>query len=246
MKRLLCAGAPDIYQVCRVFRAGERGATAQPRVHDDRVVPARHRPPRADARRRALLRRAAGAASRSVGDRREHVTYATHSSGARRRSAARAASTAIDAAHRARRRASVPDSMRASRRATTLLDLAMGTRRRATRSRRIGSRSCYDFPASQAALAQVRGAGRVALRGVLGTARTRQRLSRTRRCRRSRRARFEADLRATRRASGQPVRDADRDVPRCARRRPAALRRRRARLRPPRDGRRRRAAASTR
>ena len=41
MKRLLAAGSGDIFQICRVLPRRRARPAAQPRVHDDRVVPAR-------------------------------------------------------------------------------------------------------------------------------------------------------------------------------------------------------------
>ena len=243
MKRLLCAGAPDIYQVCKVFRAGERGGRHNPeftmiewyRLDFDHHALMRD----VDA----LIRRGAWRPYLEPGPS-ESVTY---------RDGLRAA-LGVDPLHApvpdpVRRWSGpdvgLPESMRAAHARDDVLDLAMGTvvaesfaRDRLT--------FLYDFPASQAALAQSPRRSRVALRGVLGTARTRQRLSRTRRCHRTAlRASRPTGATAPRARTTGRVTPTQRFLAALAAR-AATLRRRCARFRPPGDGRRRRPAASTR
>jgi lysyl-tRNA synthetase class 2 len=151
MKRLLCAGAPDLYQLTRVFRDGERGRNHNPeftmlewyRLGIDHHALMRD----VEALLRALLE-----PRRKVGPT-QHVTYAN----------AFRATLGIDPlatdAHEvaaALRRAGtdVPESLLGEH--DGLLDLAM-----ATLVAPAFPADCitfvYDFPASQAALARVPG-----------------------------------------------------------------------------------------
>ncbi len=151
MKRLLVAGAPDIYQVCRVFREDERGRRHNPEftmvewyrlgidhhaLIDDverllRVLIEPFRPVR-ETRRitySAAFQQALGIDPLAVGTVELHEALAA---------------AGID----------VPQSVACER--DSLLDLAMATLV-AARFPSDAITFLYDFPASQAALAQVRG-----------------------------------------------------------------------------------------
>ncbi len=151
MKRLLAAGAPDIYQVCRVFREGERGRRHNPEftMVEWYRLGIDHHALMDDVER---LLRTLIEPFRPVGSTR-HVTY----------SGAFQHALGIDPLaigtvelHQALTAAGidVPESVAGER--DSLLDLAMATLVAA----RFPSDSItflHDFPASQAALAQVRG-----------------------------------------------------------------------------------------
>ena len=201
MKRLLSAGAPDIYQVCRVFREGERGRRHNPEftmvewyrlrvdhhaLMDDverllralieplRPVRATRRITYSDAFREAL-----GVDPLDIGTRELHAVLVA---------------TGLD----------VPESITDER--DSLLDLAMATLV-AARFPSDAITFMHDFPASQAALAQVRGpvASRFeAFWGDLELANGFHELGDA--AEQSRR--FEAD-RAERARRGQPDRDPD-------------------------------------
>ncbi len=154
MKRLLCAGAPDIYQFCKVFRAGERGRRHNPeftmlewyRRGIDHHALMRD----VEALVRALLgtRVRAGASA--------FVTYRQAFERELGLDPLRAAGEALRRAIE-QRGVAVPLSMAAAGESRDdLLDLAMGT---------IVAASfppdrltfLHDFPASQAALARIEG-----------------------------------------------------------------------------------------
>ena len=203
MKRLLCAGAPDIYQVCHVFRASERGRRHNPEFtmiewyrHD-----IDHQALMADVEAlvRALL---AGLVEMPPSD---SVSY---------RDAFRTAVgldplvAPVDELVAALERLDVtlPASMRALPSRDDVLDLGMGT---VVADSFATDRLTflYDFPASQAALAQVRGdvASRFeAFWGPLELANGFHELGAAA----EQRARFEAD-RAERHARGRPDRSID-------------------------------------
>jgi elongation factor P--(R)-beta-lysine ligase len=201
MKRLLCAGAPDLYQVARVFRAGERGRHHNPeftmvewyRLGIDHLALMRD----VETLLRSLLEPV-----RPVGATR-HLTYAEAVErvlgidpiGA---DAARVA----EALHRAG--IDVPPGLDGDR--DGLLDLAMGTLVAPSFD---GEAITFvrDFPASQAALARVHGpvASRFeAFWGGLELANGFHELGDAA----EQAARFDADL-AARRARGQPPRAPD-------------------------------------
>lgn len=154
MKRLLCAGAPDVYQVCRVFRAGERGGRHNPEftmvewyrigmdhhalmrdveqlVHSILDEAGRAWEPSEFVRYTDAFRRVLGVDPLVAGP--FELAAAIESAGA-----------------------PVPASMRSSPVRDELLDLALGT---VVASSFAGDRLTflYDFPASQAALARIDG-----------------------------------------------------------------------------------------
>jgi lysyl-tRNA synthetase class 2 len=152
MKRLLCAGAPDLYQVAHVFREGERGRRHNPeftmiewyRLGIDHVELMRD----VDALLRALLEPARPVAATA------HVTYAEAFESALRVDPLAAPTEAIEAALRSAG-IDLPEGLPGDR--DGLLDLGMSmyvtpgfARDRITFVR--------DFPASQAALARIDGA----------------------------------------------------------------------------------------
>jgi lysyl-tRNA synthetase class 2 len=202
MKRLLCAGAPDLYQVAHVFREGERGRRHNPeftmiewyRLGIDHVELMSD----VDALLRVLLEPA-----RPVGPT-VHVTYAGAFESALHVDPLTASTAAIEAALR-RADLDVPDGLRSDR--DGLLDLGMSLR---VAPGFAGDRITFvrDFPASQAALARI--SGPVAARfeafwGGLELANGFHELGDAA----EQAQRFAADAGA-RRARGQPDREADR------------------------------------
>jgi lysyl-tRNA synthetase class 2 len=151
MKRLLCAGAPDLYQVAHVFREGERGRRHNPeftmiewyRLGIDHVALMRD----VDALLRALLE-----PERPVGPS-MHVTYAEAFESALHVHPMTASTAEIEAALR-RAEIDVPDGMLDDR--DGLLDLGMSLH---VAPRFPADRITFvqDFPASQAALARISG-----------------------------------------------------------------------------------------
>lgn len=207
MKRLLCAGAPDIYQITRVFREGERGRRHSPEftMIEWYRLGIDHHALMADVEHllRTLLE-----PHRSVGPT-QRVTYAdafqaglaidplTCSIAQLRESIVRAGGSIPD---------SIADSIAADAR-DELLDLAMSTLV-AEQFPTDRITFLYDFPASQAALARIRGpvAARFeAFWGSLELANGFHELDDPL----EQRARFETDLRA-RATLGRPQRDIDR------------------------------------
>ena len=202
MKRLLCAGAPDIYQVAHVFREGERGRRHNPEftmIEWYRLGMDHHGLMRdVEALLRALLE-----PLRPVGPT-VHVTYAGAFESAIGVNPLSSPTGEIESALRTAG-LDVPSGLRDDR--DGLLDLAMATQ---VTSRFADDRITFvrDFPASQAALARI--AGPVAARfeafwGGLELANGFHELGHATEQER----RFAADS-AARLARGQPVRDADR------------------------------------
>jgi lysyl-tRNA synthetase class 2 len=201
MKRLLCAGAPDIFQVAHVFREGERGRRHNPeftmiewyRLGMDHYALMRD----VEGLLRALLE-----PLRSVGPT-VHVTYADAFQSALGVDPLTASTPALEAAVR-EAGLDIPPGLAEER--DGLLDLAMAT---LVTARFPADRITFvrDFPASQAALARVEGpvAARFeAFWGSLELANGFHELGDAAEQAR----RFESDA-ASRRARGQPARGAD-------------------------------------
>lgn len=201
MKRLLCAGAPDIFQVAHVFREGERGRRHNPeftmiewyRLGMDHFALMDD----VEALLRTLLEplRAVGPTT--------HVTYADAFESALGVDPLEAATADIEAAAM-RAGLDIPPGIASER--DSLLDLAMAT---LVTARFPNDRITFvrDFPASQAALARVDGpvAARFeAFWGGLELANGFHELDDAR----EQALRFESDD-ATRRARGQPARTMD-------------------------------------
>jgi lysyl-tRNA synthetase class 2 len=151
MKRLLAAGAPDIFQVARVFREGERGRRHNPEftMVEWYRLGIDHHALMDDVER--LLRRLIEPRRPVAPTRR--VTYSDAFLDALGVDPLAATTAAIRQAMLARG-ADIPASIAEERDA--LLDLAMATIV-ASRFATDGITFLYDFPASQAALARVRG-----------------------------------------------------------------------------------------
>jgi elongation factor P--(R)-beta-lysine ligase len=151
MKRLLAAGAPDLYQVCRVFREGERGRRHNPEftMVEWYRLGIDHHALMDDVER---LLRALIETSRPVGATRR-VTYSDAFREALAIDPLEISTRELHAALAARG-LDVPESVTGER--DSLLDLAMATHV-AARFPRDAITFVHDFPASQAALAQVRG-----------------------------------------------------------------------------------------
>ena len=204
MKRLLCAGAPDIFQVCRVFRAAERGRRHNPEftmIEWYRLGVDHHALMR-DVE--ALINAVLGAALAVHPS--EYVTYQAAFERVLGVDPLHASTTEIAAATE-RAGASLPASMTNAADRDDVLDFAMGTvvaesfpRDRLT--------FLHDFPASQAALARIEGlvSSRFeAFWGPLELANGFHELGAVD----EQHARFEAD-RQKRRERGQPDREPDR------------------------------------
>jgi elongation factor P--(R)-beta-lysine ligase len=151
MKRLLCAGAPDVYQVARVFREGERGRNHNPEftmVEWYRLGIDHHGLMQdVEALLRAMLE-----PHRTVGPSR-HVKYSDAFGAALGIDPLKAGTREIAAALR-RADTDLPGSVLEDR--DGLLDLAMSS---VVAPGFAANRITFlhDFPASQAALARVRG-----------------------------------------------------------------------------------------
>lgn len=204
MKRLLCAGAPDIYQVCKVFRAGERGGRHNPEF--TMIEWYRHGQDHHALMRdvEALIRHVLEPL-RGFGPS-TSITYSAAFAGCLGLDPLHAPVDAMIAAI-AGAGIHVPESMQVAASRDEVLDFAMST---VVADSFATDRLTflYDFPASQAALAQIRGA--VASRfeafwGPLELANGFHELGSAP----EQEARFDADL-AQRRARGQTVRPLDR------------------------------------
>ncbi len=151
MKRLLCAGAPDIYQIARVFRGGERGRNHNPEftmVEWYRLGMDHHALMQdVDSLLRALLE-----PLRTVGPT-QVVTYSAAFQACLNCNPLEASAGEIEARLR-ERGTDVPATLSSDRDA--LLDLAMATH---VTPGFAADRVTFvnDFPASQAALARVHG-----------------------------------------------------------------------------------------
>ena len=172
MKRLMAAGGEAIYQITRAFRAGEAGRAAQSRIHDRRVVSPRRLDGRRDATAFRFGRSAVGAGSgraiqlcRGLRNARRHRSASRH---------ARPSSPSLPEAAGSRSPKASADADRdgwLNLLLSHLVEPHLGQTRPTI---------LFDYPASQAALAQVHGEpprGR-AVRAVRARNRTGQRLSR--------------------------------------------------------------------
>jgi lysyl-tRNA synthetase class 2 len=203
MKRLLCAEAPDIYQVCRAFRAGERGGRHNPEftmIEWYRLGIDHHE----------LMRDVDALVSSTLAPYLEcgPSEFVTYRVAFERTLGVDPLDAPVPALIAALERAGValPESMRDSVERDDVLDLGLGTvvaesfaRDRLT--------FLYDFPASQAALARANGA--VAARfeafwGPLELANGFHELGDTS----EQRSRFAADI-VRRQQRGQPARVPD-------------------------------------
>ncbi|HEX9207527.1 MAG TPA: EF-P lysine aminoacylase EpmA [Steroidobacteraceae bacterium] len=153
MKRLLCAGAPDVYQVCRVFRAGERGGRHNPEFTMIEWY-------RLDCDHHALMRDVEGLIRAALASHLEPgpSEFVTYQAAFERKLGVDPLRASVTELVTAIQDAGVdlPSSMLETPARDDLLDLAMGTvvaesfaRDRLT--------FLYDFPASQAALARTHG-----------------------------------------------------------------------------------------